>query len=186
MQTESTKKLFTVAEFHKMAEAEIFVPGERVELINGEIVEMSPISDRHMSCVDRANTLLVPATLGRAIVSIQNSVVLNIRSAPQPDVLVLKPAEDFYASRRRNAGDVLLLIEVSHSTLRYDQTVKLPLYASSGIGEYWIEDLENDQLFVHRDPAGDVYKTCRTLRSGDSVSPLAFPDLVFDIDDLLG
>src|SRR5262249_34552387 len=128
MQVETTKKLFTVRDYHRMAEVGIFRPKERVELIEGEILEMSPIGHRHMVCVNRANRLLITKAGDRALVSIQNSLTLSYYTEPQPDIVVLKPRSDDYAGKRVHAEDTLLVIEVSQTTLAYDQKRKLPLY----------------------------------------------------------
>ena len=187
MLTDVTKKLFTTDEFHRMAEAGIFFDdNDRVELIDGEIIKMSPIGARHMECVDRATTFFTEAFGRRAIVSVQSSLALTKDTEPQPDIVILKPRPDFYRSKRRSPEDVLLMVEVSDTTLRYDQNVKLPRYAAAGISEVWIEDLTHNLLLVYREPAGDHFKTELTFRHGDSVSPLAFPETIFKVDDLLG
>jgi Uma2 family endonuclease len=186
MRTEPTKKLFTVDEVFKMADAGIFGPEERIELIDGEIIEMTPVGDRHIICVNRATTFFTESFGRRAIVSIQNPVHLNIHNMPQPDVVVFKPRADFYSSQRPVPSDVLFLVEVSDTTLRFDQKIKLPRFAAAGISEAWIEDLQHDLLLVYREPERDRYRVCLTYRRGDSVSPLSFPDLIFRVDDLLG
>ena len=185
MGTDVTKRLFTVEEFNKMAEADILHAYDRVELIDGEIIQMSPIGYRHTVCTDRANTVFIETLGRRAVVSIQNGLPLSDRTEPQPDVVVYKPSADFYAARRRTAGDVLFLVEVSDSTLSLDQKVKLPRFAAAGIPEVWIEDLQHDLLFVYREPRGETYDTVLTLRPGDSVSPAAFPDVKFSVQELL-
>lgn len=186
MQTEVTKKLFTVDEFYRMADAGIFNEDSRVELINGEIIEMSPIGNPHMSCVDRATALLAASLAGKAIISIQNPVQLGDYNEPQPDVVLMKYRADFYASKKHLAEDVLLLIEVADTTLSYDRKVKLPIYAEFGVVEVWIEDLQHDRILVYRDPAGNTYRTSLTFRRGDSLSIAAFPDTVFRIEQFLG
>jgi Uma2 family endonuclease len=186
MRTEVTKKLFTVDEYYRMAEAGIFTEDDRVELINGEIIEMSPIGNPHVACVDRANALFAAALAGRAMVSIQNPVRLGTYNEPQPDVVLMKPRADFYASKRHTPEDTLLIIEVADTTLSYDRNVKLPIYAASGVQEVWIEDLQHDVILVYRDPAGGAYKTCLRLRRGDSLPVSAIPDVIFQVEDFLG
>ena len=186
MHVEVTKKLFTVDEYYQMAEAGILGPQDRVELIDGEIIQMSPIGHRHAGCVNRATYLWVTSLAGRAVVSIQNPIQLNNYTEPEPDVLVLKPRSDYYASRKVRAEDALLVLEVADTTLRYDRDIKVPRYAAAGIPEAWIENLSADELLVYRNPAGDGYVASITLHRGDSISPVAFPDLVFKVEELLG
>jgi Uma2 family endonuclease len=186
MHIESTKKLFTVDEYYSMAEAGILGPEDRVELIAGEIFQMSPLGNRHVGCVNRGNRLFITAFVGRAVVNIQNPVQLNNNTEPEPDIALLKFRSDDYAGKKVRAEDVLLIVEVSDTTLRFDRNVKLPLYALAGIPETWIENLENDELLVYRDPEGNGYRTAFTLHRGDSVSIAGFPDVVFKVDDLLG
>ena len=186
MRVEVTKKLFTVDEYHRMGEAGILGPEDRVELIEGEILQMSPIGNRHAACVNRATKLLVSALQDRGLVSVQNPVRLDRYSEPQPDVLVLKPRDDFYASTGHTAADVLLMIEVSDMTFRYDTKTKVPLYAAAGVREVWIEDLKNDVILVYREPSGNSYQTTFQRRHGETIASLAFPDLAFAVNDLLG
>ena len=185
MQVETTKKLFTVRDYHRMAEVGIFGAEERVELIEGEILEMSPLGHRHMICVNRAMRLFIAKAGDRALVSIQNSLGLSQYTEPQPDVVVLKPRADEYAAKRLSAEDTLLVIEVAQTTLNYDRRRKLPLYAAAGVPEVWIEDLKNDLLLVYRQPFSNMYSTSLVLRRGDSISPLALPDLILSVDELL-
>jgi Uma2 family endonuclease len=187
MRVDVEKKRFTVDDYYRMGDAGILGPDDRVELINGEILTMSPIGSRHMVCVDRATAVFAPTLVAKkAILSIQNAVWISEITMPQPDVLLLKPQEDYYAGRFRKPADVLLLIEVSDTTLRRDRNVKLPLYAAAGVSEVWIEDLKHELLLVYRDPAGSAYSTCLTFKHGESVSPLALPDMLVSVDDLLG
>jgi Uma2 family endonuclease len=186
MRMESIRRLFTADDVVKMAEAGLFGEEERIELIDGEIVEMTPIGNRHMICVDRANAFMTEAFGRTAIVSIQNALRLNMHNMPQPDVVVFKPSADFYESARPTPADVLFLIEISDSTFRRDRYIKLPRYARYGVAEVWIEDLKRDLILVFRDPEGDQYRTQLTLHRGDSISPLAFPKSMFLVDDLIG
>src|SRR4029450_2764969 len=118
--------------------------------------------------------------LGRtAIVSNQSPLRLSNYTEPVPDVIVLKPVSDFYASRECRPEDVLFLVEVSDTTLRYDRNIKLPRYAAAGVAEVWIEDLQGDVLLVYRYPAKGAFKTSLVLHRGDSISPLAFPQVTF-------
>ena len=186
MRTEVTRKLFTVDEYHRMGEAGILHEDSRVELIEGEIIEMSPVGNRHIACVNRATALFSARLAGKAIVSIQNPVVLSRITEPQPDVVLVRPRDDYYASERMSSEHTFLVIEVSDTTLRYDRNRKLPLYAKSGVPEVWIEDLQGDVILVFRDPGPKTYATFLVFRRGDSISLLAFPDIAFKVEDLLG
>ncbi len=155
MEVEVKKRLFTVGEYHRMAEAGILHELDHVELIDGEIFQMSPIGDRHAVCVSRTTTLFIRAFGDRAVVSPGNPVRLTDWTEPQPDVVVFKPRSDFYAKKRPTTKDLLFIVEVSDTTLSYDRKIKLPRYAEAGIPELWIEDLKNDVIQVHRDPSGN-------------------------------
>ena len=186
MQAEITKKLFTVDEYYRMAEVGILSERDRVELIEGEIIQMSPIGRRHAACVDRTNHIFNALLKRRAIVSTQNPLRLNEYNEPQPDLVVLKWRNDFYATRPHTPKDALFVVEVSDSSLLYDVKIKLPLYSATGVRELWIENLKENVLLVCRNPEGRTYKTQLTLSRADSISPLAFPDVSFKIADLLG
>ena len=186
MQIEVQRKLFTVEEYHRMGETGILGPEDRVELIEGEIVKMSPIGLRHVGCVNAATTLLSVALVDRAVVSVQNPLQLSSMSEPQPDIIVMKPRADFYRSRRQEATDSLLVIEVSDTSLQYDRKVKVPLYARAEVPEVWIENLEENVLLVYAELVSGDYKTRRTLPRSANVSPQAFPDGVFSVEQLLG
>jgi Uma2 family endonuclease len=186
MQVEVTKKLFTVDEYYQMAQAGILGPEDRVELIDGEIIQMSPIGHRHAGTVNRLNHLFVASFAGRAVVSVQNPIQLNNYTEPEPDILLLKPRADYYASKKVWAEDALLIVEVAETTLRYDRDIKVPRYAAAGIPEVWIENLSEDELLIYREASLDGYRVSISLHRGDSVSPAAFPDVVFKLEDLLG
>lgn len=186
MRIETTKKLFTVDEYYKMAEAGILTPQDRVELIDGEIIWMSPIGNRHLGCVNGANDAFNAAFRGKAVVSVQNPLRLSNYTEPEPDVVLLKPRKDAYRRKRPMAEDALLVVEVADTTLKYDRDTKLPRYAAAGIPEVWIENLEADRLRVYREPAGNSYRTRLTFKPEDSVSVLAFPDVSFGVGELLG
>src|SRR5437764_1335533 len=163
MRIEVEKKLFTVDEYHRMCEIGIIGLEERTELIDGEIIKVTSPSTRHVGCANRANTYFSEAFGRRAIVSIQNPLLLNLYNEPQPDVVVLKPRPDFYSSTRFTPEHAFFVVEISESSLAFDRKIKLPRYAASGAPEVWIEDLKHDTLLVFRDLQGDTYKTCLTL-----------------------
>jgi Uma2 family endonuclease len=183
---EIVRKLFSVDEYHRMVEVGILAEDDRVELIEGEILEMSPIGDRHLACTDRANMLFAPSLLGKAIVRIQGSIRLSDNTQPQPDIILLNPRKDFYAKGGAVTKDALLVIEVAETSIRYDRGRKLAIYAKYGVHEVWIEDLNTDTLLIFRDRHPKGYKTSQVLQPSDSVSPLAFPDLILPVSALLG
>ena len=139
-------------DYHRMGEAGIFEVGERVELIDGEIIDMTPIGSRHASVVNRLSRLLFAAVGERAIVSVQNPIALGDNSEPEPDFALLRARDDFYAEATARAEDVLLVIEVADTTLAYDRDVKLPLYARHGVAETWLIDVDGERLTRHHVP----------------------------------
>jgi len=187
MSVDLTRRRFTVDEYHRMGEAGILAEHEPVELIAGEIVVREPIGSRHAGTVNRLTRLWTSRLGDRAVVQIQNPIELPKEdSEPQPDVTVLRPRADFYAGAHPVAADVLLLIEVSDSTLAVDRRLRIPLYARAAIPEAWILDLTVDRVEVHRAPAADGYQRVVTLERGQRLTPEAFPDLIVTVEDLLG
>jgi Uma2 family endonuclease len=181
-----TRRRFTVDEYHRMAEAGILGEDDRVELLEGEIVEMSPIGWRHQACVDRLTQRLVPALQDRAILRPQGPIRLSPDSEPQPDLVVLRPRADFYAEGGPGPEDVLWLIEISDTSLRYDRDVKVPLYARYGIPEVWVVDLAEERVLVYRDPdPAEGYRSVQALGRGARLAPRAFPDLELAVDEIL-
>lgn len=171
---------FSVDDYHRMVEAGILASDDRVELIEGEVVEMSPIGSHHIRCVNRLNNLLAPAVQGRAIVSVQNSVRLPPSSEPQPDLALLQWREDFY-TEVPGPDDVLLIIEVADSSLAEDRRRKLPLYGAAGIPETWLVDLPSQLIEVHREPAPHGYSLIRLHSPGERLAPIALPDVQVDV-----
>jgi len=181
-----TTHRFTVDDLERMVRAGILREDARVELIEGELYDMNPIGWAHQACVNRLTELFVRTLHGRAIVQPQGPVRLSERSLPQPDLALLRPRTDFYAHGGPGPADVLLLVEVSDTTLAYDRDVKVPLYARAGIPEVWLVDLAGGQVLVFREPEHDGYRDSRVYRPGDALSPQAFPDMSLAVDDLLG
>lgn len=179
------RRLFTIDEYHKMAEAGIFCEDDRVELIEGEIVVMMPIGSRHASTVKRANRILGRLLGDLAIISIQDPVLLPPRSEPEPDVAVLRLRPDLYAASHPIPEDVLLLIEVADSSRAMDIAVKMPMYARAGIRESWIIDLTLNQIEVYRRPEHGVYQERTIPIRGGTLTVLAFPDVSIPVSDLL-
>ncbi len=181
-----THHRFTVEQYHRMGDLGLFRPEERVELIEGEVVEMSPIGATHASHVDRLNALLSRRLAKLAIVRVQSPIMLNRRSEPQPDLTVLRPHPDYYSEHHPRPDDVWLVIEVSDSARQYDRKVKLPLYARAGVREVWIVDLIDAAIDIHRDPVGAWYRDVTPVQRGKRVSMQAFPKLVFRVNEILG
>ncbi len=163
------KRLLAVAEYYKMAEVGILTEDDRVELINGEIFEMSPISSLHASHVKRLNILFGRLLFGQVIIGVQDPVSLNAFSEPEPDISVVRLREDLYAEHHPRPTDIFLLIEVSLTTLGFDREMKLPLYATAEIPEFWIVNLEEKQVEIYRQPKNGKYLSQTTLRPGDNI-----------------
>jgi len=147
----------TVADYHRMGEVGILAPDARVELIDGEIIDMAPIGSPHVSTVLRLDHLLKDAVKGHALVLVQAPIVLDDYSAPQPDLALLRLRDDYYRSSLARPADVLLIVEVAQSSLRYDRSVKVPLYARHGIPEVWVVDGASLKLTRHRTPLQGAY-----------------------------
>jgi Uma2 family endonuclease len=180
------RRRFTVTEYEWMAHTGTLGEDDRVELIDGEIVEMAPIGPPHSGTVKRLIGLF-SATLGdRAVIGAQDPVRLSTRTEPEPDLVLARPRSDFYTLSHPVPDDVLLLVEVSDTSLVYDRDVKMPHYAEAGIAEVWIIDLNDGVLLVHRGPERSEYTEVQTLKPGDQISPLAFPDLTIELTQILG
>ncbi|MGB3136427.1 MAG: Uma2 family endonuclease [Nodosilinea sp.] len=186
MTVQILRKKFTVGQYHQMIESGILTDRDRVELLQGEIIEMSPIGMQHAACVDRLTELLVETLRGKAIVRVQNPIQLSTRSEPQPDFAILKRRSDFYASGHPQPQDVFALVEVSDTTIEFDRTVKVPLYAKDNIAEVWIVDLNAEAVQIYRQPSTTGYQQVQTLRRGQSLTFQAFTDIQFTIVQLLG
>jgi Uma2 family endonuclease len=178
---------FDVEQYQQMGKAGIFHPEARVELIEGEIIVMTPIGLMHSVTINRFNYVFSQQVGKGGIISIQNSIRLLNYSEPQPDIAILKPRDDFYAGKFPQAEDVLLLVEVADSSLRYDQTTKLSLYAEYGILEYWIANLERSVLEIYREPQNKNYLK-QTVIDSEAIafSPIAFPEIIMTLKDIYG
>ncbi len=181
--TAPTRHRVDVDEYHRMAEAGIFGESDRIELIDGDLIDMAPIGQGHAAIVGGLNEALFMACAGRAIVWPQNPIRLDQSSEPQPDLAVLRRRADFYATGERpGPADVLLLVEVADSSLRFDQRVKLPLYSRAGIAELWIVDLQRRVLHAHRKPNGEM----TTHQPGDQIGLALAPEIVVKLDLVFG
>lgn len=177
---------FTVDEYYRMGAAGIFAEDDRVELIDGEIIRISPISSRHAACVRRLDALLNRLVSNLAQVSAQNPIRVNDFSEPEPDIALLRPRADFYAQAHPTPADVLLVIEVADTSVEYDREIKGPLYARAGIAEMWLVDLPEDLIEIYTNPAGGSYQNVRRATRGESFAAQSFPDLTFNVDEILG
>ena len=169
-----------------MAEAGILAPDDRVELIRGEIVDMSPIGPRHAAYVRRLNAIFSERLRNRAIVDIQNPVELDDSSEPQPDVVLLEPRPDFYATGHPQPKDVLLIVEVADTTTKSDRQVKIPLYAEDDIAEVWLVDINEQSVEVYRSPTPQGYRQFMKFQRGQTLSIQAFPDIAIAVSEILG
>jgi Uma2 family endonuclease len=181
-----SRRRFTSAEYHAMAEAGILSEDERVELIAGEIVEMAPIGSRHAGCVKRLNKRLMRGLGDRALVSVQDPITLGAPHEPEPDLAILRPREDDYTRSHPIPAEIFLVIEVADFSLSYDRLVKIPLYAEAGILEVWLVNLVEGVIEVYLDPFETAYRKTRVLRSGEHLAPRAFPDLELTVESILG
>ncbi|MGH2718992.1 MAG: Uma2 family endonuclease [Actinomycetota bacterium] len=180
-------KVFHVEEYEGMYRAGVVPEDDRLELINGTIIQMTPIGDRHAESVGRLTMILAPRLSGRAIVWVQNPVNLSDLSQPQPDLSVLSPRGDFYGEGKPRPADTLLLIEVADSSLDFDRSVKAPLYAATGVPELWIVDVGARAIEVYRVPGPDGYAERRILVAGqERIAPEAFRDVEVSVEDVFG
>jgi Uma2 family endonuclease len=171
----------TAAEYRRMGEVGILRADARVELIDGEIIDMTPTGSRHAGVVRHIARLLERAIGDLAVISIQSPVALGDRSEPEPDIALLSPRVDFYKSAHPHPRDVLLIIEVADASLRYDRQVKVPLYARHGIAEVWIVDLERNVLTQYRDSEGDYYRVVGSIAELVAVELAALPVVTLDL-----
>lgn len=175
---------FTVAEYHRMAEVGILGEDSRVELIRGQIVDMAPIGAPHLGMVNRLTRLLPGVLSGRGALSVQNPVRLDDGSEPEPDVAVLRPRADDYATATPCPPDVLLLIEVADTSLDDDRVIKMPLYAENGIAECWIVNLVDGVVEVYRQPQDGRYADVRRIGPGESLDIVLLPGLGLAVGEL--
>lgn len=180
-----TQHRFSVRDYYRMAETGVLRPGKRMELLDGKIIDMSPIGPFHGGLVNRLSRLFNRLSNGRWLVSAQNPLRVDDHSEPEPDVMLLKPVVDDYTSRHPQPKDVFLLIEVADSTLEYDREEKLPVYGRADIAEVWIVNLADLTVEVYREPHFTGYASKAILRAGDQAKPQEFPDVAVDVAELL-
>jgi Uma2 family endonuclease len=180
-----TAHRFTVDEYYKMAETGVIKPDARVELLDGQIIDMAPIGPFHGGTVKTLNQLFARAAKGRFLISIQDPVRLSEHSEPQPDLMLLKPSIDNYTTRHPGPEDVFLLIEVADTTLQFDRGEKIPAYGAAGISEVWLVNLPEQKIEVYGEAHFTGYSSKTILQPGETTSPQAFPDVAVDVTVLL-
>lgn len=185
METPVLKRLFTVDEFHQMAEAGVFGEDDRLELLDGEIVQMTPIGSRHAACVMRLNAWFSQVGQSRALVSVQGPLVLAEGTELYPDIALLRPRADFYGQSHPRPSDVLLLVEVTDTTGDYDRRLKVPRYARAGIPEVWVVDLRARAIDVYDRPMAGEYRGQRQVGPGDSLAVPGVSDRLLAVADIL-
>jgi Uma2 family endonuclease len=176
----ATKK-YSLTDYHKMIEIGIIKGEDKVELIRGEIVKMSPVGLKHATCVKKLNQLFSQKLGTKVILGIQDPIKLNDNSEPQPDVVLLKPKADFYATEHPKPEDIFLLIEVADSSIEYDQQIKIPLYAENNITEMWLVNINENIIQVYQNPQGKLYKNITNYQINDQINITIFSDFNFDI-----
>ena len=168
----------SVDDFYKMGDAGIFTEDDRVELIEGELIDMSPIGSPHAYILDKLNAIFVKQAPATALVRIQNPIRLDQYNEPQPDLVVAIHRD--YSKGHPAPKDVLLVAEVADSSLRYDRNTKAPLYAQHAIPEMWLFDVEAQTVEVFLEPATDRYRHTRRVQNG-TLSPGKVPDIILDL-----
>ena len=179
-------RLFSVRDYYRMAEAGILGEDDRVELIEGEIIEMAPIGPRHASTVDRLGAVLSDSVRGKLIVRVQNPLRISEVSEPQPDLMLLHPRDDFYAADHPAPEDVLLVIEVADSSAGYDRSIKLPLYARAGVLEVWLIYVGLPEVEIYREPSPTGYASKRTAGQAENLPIPGLGGVRVSVKDLLG
>lgn len=187
--TAVTAKRFSIAEYHRLGELGFFAPDERVELIRGEIIIMAAKGRLHSVCNSLLLEELVILLARRARLRVQEPIILSDDSEPEPDVVIARNRDDNYLSSHPEPADILLVIEVSDSTLKYDRTTKLSLYAETGISNYWIFNLVDNQLEMHSEPyqkqnGSYSYQLQRIVLPNQTVVIPGFPELSLDLSSV--
>jgi len=181
-----TKHQFTVTEYRQIADAGVFRPDDRLELLDGEIIEMPPMGSRHALCVARLNHLFKQVSGSDVVVWVQSPLQLDDRSEPLPDLFLTSGSFDSYADHLPRSSDVILLIEVSDSSLPYDRGVKLSVYARAGIREVWIVDLANGQVEIYSEPTAAGYQSRAVSRGDDRLAPQALASISVTVSEITG
>ncbi len=181
-----TRRKITVHEYHEMGRAGILHEDDRIELIEGELVAMAPIGSEHTGTTIWLTQALVRAIGDRGVVLVQGSIRLDDRNEPQPDFSILRPRTDFYRTSHAAPADVFFLVEIANSSLRFDRSIKRPLYARAGIPEYWIVNLVDGAVEICREPGQDGYASIKTAGRGEVIEPALLPGIGIAVSELLG
>ena len=184
MDVEVTRRQFTTDEYLRMIDAQIFDRDDHIELIEGDVLEMAPVGPSHASCVAILNRRLVVGVGDRGLVFPRMTLPLGARSAFEPDLTVLRPRKAPHHRTWATPADVLLVVEVSDTSLCRDRDIKLPIYARAGIGEAWIVDVRGERVLVYRNPRGGAYESVEEIGRDGAVAPVAFPDLRVAVDEI--
>jgi Uma2 family endonuclease len=179
------RRRFSVAEFHRLVEAGLAHPDERLELIDGEVLKMSPIGQRHAACVDLASTMAGRQLGEVVIVRVQGPLRLDDETELYPDVALLAPRDDFYRGKMPTGRDALLVIEVADTSLAYDLSTKTPRYGRAGVHTLWVVDLQGGVVEVFSEPSAGGFDLRRTVRPGAVLTHPVLPNLSIAAADLL-
>ena len=185
MAAENSRRLFNVHEYHRMVDAGILSEDDRVELIRGEILIMSPVGPPHEGAILRASNGLFPIVGNRAILGVRGAIGLDDWDEPQPDIFLLRPRADFYTKAHPGPSEIFLIIEIADSSLDYDRTVKASLYGETGVPEYWVADITNDCVWAYSDIQERHYQTCRQFHRRELMVPQLLPGCPIPVDILL-
>ena len=187
MTTLMTKRRFSVKEFIKMAEAGILYEDDRLELLDGEIIQMAAIGSYHAGCVLGLNKFFSRIVGEDALVNVQNPFKIDDDTLFEPDLVILRPRTDLYMTSYPTPSDALLIIEVSDSTINYDANVKIPRYASGGAPEVWQVNLQHNLIDSHSDPdtASGRYRNVRRFLRGQTITPTLLPNATLNVSDIL-
>lgn len=184
MSVQIARRYFNVAEYYRMMEAGILLESDRVELLAGEVVQMSPMGSRHAACVDRINKRF--NQWQDVIVRVQNPIRLDDLSEPQPDITLVRMRADYYAQGHPTPSDVRLVVEVAEASMEFDCVVKQPLYAKARIAEFWLVNLPGERVEIFSDPSNGRYQKSMEWKRGETVTSQTIPGLSLSVDDILG
>ena len=185
MPTAISRKRFTADDYQRMGQVGILSKDDRVELIDGEVVAMTPIGARHAACVDSVNRAFVLGAGDTAIVRVQGSVRLSLYTEPEPDLVLLRPRADFYASRLPGPADILLIVEIADSPIDYDRDVKARIYAEAGVPDYWLADLNANLVSCYSASHEGTYRSRQQYHRGQTITPRLLPQCPTAVDLLL-